>query len=55
MPRADFVQLRAWSQAIVHMYEPDIDQVTRDEAVVAATAFADYIRGVVEESSSPAR
>ncbi len=48
VPRADHVQLRAWSQAIVHMYEHDIDQVTRDEAVVAATAFADYVRGVVE-------
>ena len=45
MPRADHVQLRAWSQAIVHMYEQDVDQTTRDEAVAAAAAFADYVRG----------
>ncbi len=49
IPRADHVQLRAWSQAIVHMYEHDIDEKTRDEAVAASTAFADYVRAVVEE------
>lgn len=49
VPRADHVQLRAWSQAIVHMYEHDVDQTTRDEAVAASTAFADYVRAVVEE------
>ncbi|MGH3458720.1 cytochrome P450 [Aeromicrobium sp.] len=47
VPRADHVQLRAWSQAIVHMYEHDVDQTVRDEAVSAAMAFADYVRGVV--------
>ncbi len=49
VPRADHVQLRAWSQAIVHMYEQDVDQPTRDEAVSAATDFADYVRGVIAE------
>jgi cytochrome P450 len=49
VPRADHVQLRAWSQAIVHMYEHDVDQTTRDEAVAASRAFADYVRGVVED------
>jgi cytochrome P450 len=49
VPRADHVQLRTWSQAIVHMYEHDVDQATRDEAVAAATAFAAYVRGVVED------
>jgi cytochrome P450 len=49
VPGADHVQLRAWSQAIVHMYEQDIDQTTRDEAVAAATAFAAYVRDLLAE------
>lgn len=61
VPRADHVQLRAWSQAIVHMYEEDVDTgrgagpwaansaATRDEAVAAAEGFADYVRDVVAE------
>ena len=54
VPRADHVQLRAWSQAIVHMYEQDVDQTIRDEAVAAASAFADYVRDVlVERRASP--
>jgi hypothetical protein len=48
VPRADHVQLRAWSQAIVHMYEQEVEQPIRDAAVAASTAFADYVRGVVE-------
>jgi cytochrome P450 len=44
VPGDDHVQLRAWSQAIVHMYEQDVDQTTRDEAVAAASAFAVYVR-----------
>jgi cytochrome P450 len=48
------VQLRAWSQAIVHMYEQDVDQPTRDEAVAAASAFAGYVRDLLaERRSSP--
>ncbi len=54
VPRADHVQLRAWSQAIVHMYEQEVDQTTRDEAVAAATAFADYVHELlVERRASP--
>lgn len=49
VPRDDHVQLRAWSQAIVHMYEQQVDQSTRDEAASAATEFADYVRGVIAE------
>ncbi len=54
VPRADHVQLRAWSQAIVHMYEQDVDQTVRDEAVAASAAFADYVRELlVERRASP--
>jgi cytochrome P450 len=54
VPRADHVQLRAWSQAIVHMYEHDVDETVRGEAVAASIAFADYVRGVlVERRASP--
>ena len=52
VPRDDHVQLRAWSQAIVHMYEENVDQETLDEAVSAASAFADYVRAVVAERRS---
>jgi cytochrome P450 len=48
VPRDDHVRLRAWSQAIVHMYEHDVDAATRAEAVAAATDFAAYVRDVVE-------
>ena len=54
VPRADHVQLRAWSQAIVHMYEHDVDETDRDEAVAASVAFADYVRALlVERRASP--
>jgi cytochrome P450 len=54
VPRTDHVQLRAWSQAIVHMYEHDVDQTVRDEAVAASLAFADYVRELlVERRASP--
>lgn len=49
VPREDHVRLRAWSQAIVHMYEPNVDAATRAEAIEASTAFSDYVRAVVEE------
>ncbi len=49
VPGDDHVQLRAWSQAIVHMYEQGVDQATRDKAVAAAGDFADYVRGVIAE------
>ena len=59
VPGDDHVQLRAWSQAIVRMYEQDVDTsrsgdhweaasaATRDEAVAAAQDFADYVRGII--------
>jgi cytochrome P450 len=49
VPRDDHVQLRAWSQAIVHMYEQDVDEPTRAEAVAASRAFAEYVREVLAE------
>jgi len=49
VPREDHVRLRAWSQAIVHMYEPNVDETTRAEAIAASTAFSDYVRAVVAE------
>lgn len=48
VPRTDHADLRAWSQAIVHMYEPDVDDATRAAAVSASQQFADYVRDVVE-------
>ncbi|MEV7397284.1 cytochrome P450 [Aeromicrobium sp. NPDC092404] len=49
VPRDDHVLLRAWSQAIVHMYETDVDAATRAKAIEASTAFSDYVRMVVAE------
>ncbi|VXB00811.1 cytochrome P450 [Aeromicrobium sp. 9AM] len=49
VPREDHVRLRAWSQAIVHMYEPNVDAATRAAAIEASTAFSDYVRAVVAE------
>ncbi|MGH3457623.1 cytochrome P450, partial [Aeromicrobium sp.] len=49
VPGADHVQLRAWSQAIVHMYEQDVGDDVRREAVDASVAFSEYVRGVVED------
>ena len=55
VPRTDHVQLRAWSQDIVHMYEQDVDDDVTAAAVRASTAFADYVRGVIElRRSEPA-
>lgn len=48
VPREDHASLRAWSQAIVHMYEPDVSESTRVAAVAASEDFADYVRGVIE-------
>ncbi|MCK5892322.1 cytochrome P450 [Aeromicrobium sp.] len=47
-PRADHALLRDWSQAIVHMYESDVDEPTRAAAVRASTDFAAYVREIVE-------
>ncbi|MCW2809324.1 MAG: cytochrome [Marmoricola sp.] len=40
----DVPALRTWSQAIVRMYEPSPSQQVVDEAVSAATEFADHVR-----------
>ncbi|WP_229051742.1 cytochrome P450 [Aeromicrobium sp. Leaf350] len=47
-PRTDHELLRDWSQAIVHMYESDVDDATRAAAVEASVSFAAYVREVVE-------
>ena len=49
VPQADHVQLRAWSQAIVHMYEHGVGDDVKAEAVEASVAFADYVRGLLDE------
>lgn len=49
VPREDHEKLRAWSQAIVHMYEPNVGALVRAEAMAASTAFSDYVRAVVED------
>lgn len=48
VPREDHESLRDWSQAIVHMYEPSVDDATRTAAVEASEQFAAYVREVVE-------
>ncbi|MET0822498.1 MAG: cytochrome P450 [Aeromicrobium sp.] len=52
VPRDDHAKLRDWSQAIVHMYEPGVGEVTKSAAIEASTAFSDYVRDVVEQRRS---
>jgi len=47
VPRSDHASLRDWSQAIVHMYEPDVDDATRAAAVDASIAFSAYVADVI--------
>ena len=49
VPSSYVGSLRAWSQAIVRMYEPGVPQNVVDEAVHASTEFAAYVRGLVAE------
>jgi cytochrome P450 len=49
VPREHAPSLRRWSQAIVRMYEPAPGPEVVDEAVDAATAFADLVRALVAE------
>jgi cytochrome P450 len=49
VPRADHQRLRAWSQAIVHMYEPRVGPEVKAAAVEASTAFSDYVRAVIAD------
>ncbi|MGI8888527.1 MAG: cytochrome P450 [Nocardioidaceae bacterium] len=49
-PTADAAQLRAWSQAIVSMYERPAPQRDVEDAALAASAdFADYMRSLIEQ------
>ncbi|MGA8986463.1 cytochrome P450 [Aeromicrobium sp.] len=52
VPREDHERLRAWSQAIVHMYEPNVDPRTSAVAVEASTAFTAYVADVVADRRS---
>ena len=49
VPREDHERLRDWSQGIVHMYEQGVGDDVKQAAVEASSAFADYVRGVVEQ------
>jgi cytochrome P450 len=48
-PGADVARLRAWSQAIVRMYEPTVPPEDDAAAVAASIEFADYMRDLVAE------
>ncbi|AWB93254.1 cytochrome P450 [Aeromicrobium chenweiae] len=52
VPREDHARLRDWSQAIVHMYEPNVGALTKKAAIEASAAFSDYVREVVEQRRS---
>lgn len=52
VPREDHARLRDWSQAIVHMYEPNVGADTKAAAIEASTAFSDYVREVVGQRRS---
>jgi cytochrome P450 len=47
-PPGDFGHLRAWSQAIVRMYEPARSIETEDAALAASREFTAYLRELVE-------
>jgi cytochrome P450 len=49
VPASDRPLLRAWSQAIVRMYEYRRTLAVEQEAVRASTEFADYVRALVAE------
>ncbi|AXT84117.1 cytochrome P450 [Aeromicrobium sp. A1-2] len=49
VPREDHERLRAWSQAIVHMYEPNVGAATKAAAIEASTAFSGYVADVVAD------
>ncbi|EFQ81883.1 unspecific monooxygenase [Aeromicrobium marinum DSM 15272] len=48
VPRSDHTVLRDWSQAIVHMYEPAVDESVRSAAVSASVEFDAYVRDVLQ-------
>lgn len=47
VPRTDHTDLRRWSQAIVHLYEPGTTDATKAAAAQAAKEFSAYVRDVV--------
>ena len=47
VPAEDFALLRAWSQAIVRMYEPSISADVQAQALTASQEFADYMRQLI--------
>ena len=54
-PTADFAQLRAWSQAIVRMYEPTVAPDVEAAALAASREFADYLRALMQARSGDFR
>ena len=54
-PRSDIDRLRAWSQAIVRMYEPSISPQVQAEALAASQEFADYMRELIRRPSQRPR
>jgi cytochrome P450 len=48
-PVGDIARLRAWSQAIVRMYEPSVESDVDAAAVTASAEFGDYVRDLIAE------
>jgi cytochrome P450 len=46
-PSCDAEQLRAWSQAVVRMYEPVVETVVEQAALNASSEFAEYLRALI--------
>jgi len=55
VPREHAPGLRAWSQAIVRMYEPAPSAEVVDAAVIAARDFADLVRALADERRTTRR
>ena len=55
VPTSHAPELRAWSQAIVRMYEVAPSQDVVDAAVVAARDFADLVRSIARERADEPR
>ena len=54
-PSSDIAALRAWSQAIVRMYEPSVSPDVQDAALSASRDFADYMRALIVDAALRAR
>lgn len=52
VPATDRSRLRAWSRAIVAMYEYDRTPEVEAAAVVASVEFSDYVRGLLRDRRS---